>query len=211
MTDIYLSRATNRQFYKYTNCTAVTTSGQVSAWSGVTGVASTDVITVPGSAFMDGYSLSFTTLAGGVGLSTGTKYFLVSTLGATFKLATSQGGTPIDFTTDITSATILLQTNDILVWSSDFRDTFSSQIKASTISGDNNSYSGPGNNTVLTFHGSSVTATTDIESDEVAHAPLRQSQLARTYWLFTITGFANPLPAEVLDGDTISNSAPNIP
>ena len=209
MADLYLTRS-NRQFAKYANCTAVATSGQVSAWSGVTGVAATDIITVTGSAFLDGYSLTFTSITGGAGLVTGTKYFLVNTSGATFKLARSQGGTAINLTTDITAATVLLQTNDVLVWSSEFRDTFSSQIAASSTAGPN-SYAGPGTNTVFTTSSSTWTATTSKESDEVAHEPLRQTMLARTYWLFTITGFANPLPAEVLEGDIISNNAPNTP
>ena len=99
---------------------------------------------------------------------------------------------------------------DLLVWSAEFRDTFSSQISASSVAGPN-AYAGPGTNSVFTVASTTWTATTAVESDEVAHQPLRQTQLKRSYWQFTIAAGPTPLYAEVLDGDIISTSTPNTP
>lgn len=185
-------------------------TGQVTAYGGVTGVEATNIVTVPGSAFVNGNALTFTSLTGGAGLATGTKYYVVGVSGTSFQLATSQGGTAINFTTDITAATVLVQTDELLVWSSEFRDTFSSQIEASSTAGPN-SYAGPGTNSVFAVAASSWTAIAAKESDETAHAPLRQSLLARSYWKFTMSAGASPLYAEVLDGDMLSDTAPNTP
>jgi hypothetical protein len=185
-------------------------TGQVALYGGVTGVAATNVITIPGSSLLDGSGVTFTTLAGGAGLSVNTKYYLVNVSGTTAKLSTSQGGTAIDFTTDITSATILLQNDDLLVWSGDFRDVFSSNISVAGPTG-NVGYTGPGTNTTLDTTSLSATVTTVDNSDEVAHEPLRQTQLARSYWKFTMSVGASPLYAEVLEGDIISDSPPNTP
>jgi hypothetical protein len=46
-------------------------------------------------------------------------------------------------------------------------------------------------------------------SDEIAHTPLRQTLLPRSYWKFTMSTVPNTLYAEVLPGDTLSNNAPN--
>lgn len=185
-------------------------TGQTASYGSVTGVATTDIITVPGSAFVNGNALTFTSLTGGAGLATGTKYYVIGASGTTFQLATSQGGTAINFTTNITAGTVLVQTDDFLVWSSEFRDTFSSQIQAASVAGAN-SYAGPGANTEFTVSSASWTGTTARESDEVAHVPLRQNQLARSYWKFTMSAGASPLYAEVLDGDMLSDTAPNTP
>lgn len=209
MAAVFLTRQ-SRQFVKYATCTAVAMTGQTASYGSVTGVAATEIITVPGSAFIDGNALTFTSLTGGAGLVTGTKYYVIGASAATFQLATSQGGTAINFTTNITAATVLVQTDDLLVWSSEFRDTFSSQIQASSTAGPN-SYAGPGINSAFTVAATTWTATTSHESDEVAHKPLRQSQLARTYWKFTMSSGASPLYAEVLEGDMLSDTAPNTP
>lgn len=209
MAAVFLTRQ-SRQYVKYATCTAVAMTGQTASYGSVTGVATTDIITVPGSAFVNGNALTFTSLTGGAGLATGTKYYVIGASGTTFQLATSQGGTAINFTTNITAGTVLVQTDDLLVWSSEFRDTFSSQIQAASVAGAN-SYAGPGANTEFTVSSASWTGTTARESDEVAHVPLRQNQLARSYWKFTMSAGASPLYAEVLDGDMLSDTAPNTP
>jgi hypothetical protein len=207
MAAVFLTRQ-SRQYVKYATCTAVAMTGQTASYGSVTGVEATNIITVPGSAFVNGNALTFTSLTGGAGLVIGTKYYVVSVSGTSFQLATSQGGTAINFTTDITAATVLVQTDDLLVWSSEFRDTFSSQMEIATVAG-NNSYAGPGTNDTFVPLSSSFSAS--HESDEVAHEPLRQSLLARSYWKFTMSSGATPLYAEVLDGDMLSDTAPNTP
>ena len=73
----------------------------------VTGVASTDIITATGSAFVNGQPVRFTALTGGVGISTSTNYFVINVSGSTFQISTSIGGSFVNFSTDITAGTLV--------------------------------------------------------------------------------------------------------
>jgi len=75
-------------------------------FSGVTGVAATDVITVPFHTFTNNQIVRFTSLTGGSGLTTATDYYVRDISGNTFKLAATSGGAAIDFTTNITAGSI---------------------------------------------------------------------------------------------------------
>lgn len=74
--------------------------------TGVTGVATTDIITVTAHGWVVGNTVQFTVLAGGTGLVINTTYYVRDVTTNTFKLAATLGGTAINFTTDITSGTI---------------------------------------------------------------------------------------------------------
>jgi len=80
------------------------------AWTGysVTGLASTDVISHAGHPFVNGDQVTFTQLTGGAGLlTTVAAYFVVNSVpGVSYQLSLTTGGAAINFTTDITSATI---------------------------------------------------------------------------------------------------------
>lgn len=217
---IYLTRKTNGTFCKYENCTAASLTGQVTAYGSITGVAATDVITIPGLTCVDGMNLTLTTLTGGAGLSTGVKYYLVNSSGSTAKLATSQGGTAIDFTTNITAGTLLIQTDELMVWSSEFRDIFSAGTVAQSASKSGSSSATlAGAATAITFSAAvlgDIAGATSLEptigvstSDEIAHQTLRQTFLARTHWKFTMSTGPSPLYATWADGDIIANNPPN--
>jgi hypothetical protein len=75
--------------------------------TGITGVASTNTITAPGTAFANGQPIRFTALTGGTGLNTTTNYFVVNVSGTDFQVETSIGGGAINFTTNITAGTLL--------------------------------------------------------------------------------------------------------
>lgn len=72
-----------------------------------TGVAATDLITATGHPFANGDRVGFQSLTGGSGLTAGTTYFVRDAVGNDFKLAATSGGAAINFTTDITAATII--------------------------------------------------------------------------------------------------------
>lgn len=80
------------------------------AHSGVTyaatGVASTDIITAVGHNFIDGDVIQFSALTGGTNLTTATRYFVINVSGNNFQLSNTSGGPVLDFTTNITAATI---------------------------------------------------------------------------------------------------------
>jgi hypothetical protein len=79
----------------------------VTAFTGITGDAGTDIITATGSAFANGQRVRFTSLTGGAGLNTTTNYFVINASGATFQLSTTDGGSASLFTTNITAGTLL--------------------------------------------------------------------------------------------------------
>jgi hypothetical protein len=76
----------------------------------VTGVAGTDIITTATAhGFTAGTPVVFPTLTGGAGLaSTPTVYWVIaaSLTATTFKVSATQGGSALDFTTDITAGTV---------------------------------------------------------------------------------------------------------
>jgi hypothetical protein len=75
--------------------------------TGITGVASTNTITAPGTAFANGQPIRFTALTGGTGLNTTTNYFVVNVSGTDFQVETSIGGGAVNFTTNITAGTLV--------------------------------------------------------------------------------------------------------
>jgi hypothetical protein len=88
----------------------VTIRSVSTTFSTVTGVASTDIITATGSAFIAGQVVRFSSITGGTGLSASTDYYVISPSGATFSLASTSGGSAINFTSDITAGTLLANT-----------------------------------------------------------------------------------------------------
>ena len=131
---IYLIRK-NRQWAKYDLIEGLTITGAISSYSSVTGVASTDVITVSGSAIPTGTPFYFQSIAGGAGLTTSTIYWAVSSSGSTLKASLTPGGAAVDFTTDITAAVIIATADELNVWSSEFRDIFNQTGAAGLASG----------------------------------------------------------------------------
>lgn len=217
---IYLIRKTNGTFAKYSDALTVSLTGQVTAYGSITGVAATDVITITGLTCIDGMGITLTTLTGGAGLSTGVKYYLVNSSGSTAKLATSQGGTAIDFTTNITAGTLLIQTDELMVWSSEFRDIFSAgTVSQQAAKSGSSATSLAGAASAITFTAATLgdlagatvlQPTVSVStSDEINHQPLRQTFLARTHWKFTMSTGPSPLYATWADGDIIANNPPN--
>lgn len=233
MAAIYLQRSATRQYTKYAGCTNVQMTGQVAPYGGVTGDATTNVITATGLTAVDGTSFVFTNLAGGAGLSAGVKYYMVNSSGATFKAALTISGTAIDFTTAITSATsILTQTDDLMVWSSEFRDIFSGlgtqQGSAQPASSNTAATMGAPQGFGIGLDPTAALTPTNITqgsetttivvgtpkifvSDDVNHVPLRVTHLPRSYWKFTMSTVPTTLWAEVMEGDILSDSPPNTP
>lgn len=94
--------AATHQYYVYDTSTAPTYTT-----NSVTGLEATDVITDTGHSFVDNTPVVFTSLTGGTGLTVGTIYFVRNSIPATsYQLSATSGGAAINFTTDITSATI---------------------------------------------------------------------------------------------------------
>lgn len=231
-TDLYLIRE-NGNYAKYDAVVELTLTGAISVYSGVTGVAATNVITATGSALVDGSQVAFTSITGGAGLSANVKYWVVSASGATFKLSINRGGTAIDFTSAITDGMISVQTDEMNAWSSEYRDTFTPVgvpvTGPAAVSGGGGAYKGATVTTMSAATASSLSfgSATHIfsnefgwvagtlaasDSDEIAHVPLRQTWLARTMWKFDRGAALAPryLYAYTLDGDTVADNPPNI-
>lgn len=75
----------------------------------VTGTESTNLINAPAHGLADGMPVKFTALtwaSSAGGFTIGVTYYVVSTLTNTFQLAATPGGSPINFTVNITAATL---------------------------------------------------------------------------------------------------------
>jgi hypothetical protein len=227
--DLYLYRK-DRRWQKVSKVQEVSLTGGQTAYASVTGVASTNVVTITGASLANGMLVNFTSLSGGSGLSAGVGYYVIDASGATCKLALTQGGSAIDFTTDITAGSVIVSIDEMRVWSSEFRDTFS-DTGASWYAYDSGVLTswqlvdGQAGVSVLpnsldpTFFTGIVpydktqvvaSAVTASITDEKAHVPLRQSVLNRTFWKFDRGSSVSPryLYAEYVQGDQIFDNPP---
>jgi hypothetical protein len=226
---LFLSRK-NGRFFRYDDVSAVSLTGSTTAYAGVTGVDSTDVVTFAGATLSDGLQITFTQLTGGSNVTTNRVYFARDSSGATCKLAETLGGTAVNLGSNITSGYAIIQRDEIRVWSSEFRDIFTNTTTLWPETGVTPGFTAPGSfvgaaaviPSVFTGGGGSTTTLTgglavegeaDLRasvSDEINHQPLRQTFLARTHWIFTIeNGTPASLAAEWQTGDVIAPYPPN--
>ena len=75
--------------------------------TGITGNATTDIITAPGTSFVADQPIRFSALTGGSGLNTTIDYYVINPSGNTFQVSTTAGGSFVNFTTNITAGTLL--------------------------------------------------------------------------------------------------------
>lgn len=78
-----------------------------------TGTASTNVFSSTSHGLVVGSRVVFTALTGGTGLATNTVYYVIAggLTSDAFKLSLAEGGDEVDFTTDVTVATVYTGTN----------------------------------------------------------------------------------------------------
>jgi len=221
---LYLTRK-NGRYIKYADVSDLLVTGTGTAYGGVTGAESTDVITITGATPVNGQQITFTSLTGGAGLAANRVYFIRDATGSTCKVADTPGGAAVNFTTDITAATATIQLDEISVWSSEFRDVFqtsaSGNVSNAYDAGGSASMTVPGQvtsfvvDTTFDFAGGDVTSTPTIssQSDDAAHVGLRQTRLYWTFWKFDMGASVSPryLYAQIQQGDAISTSIPNTP
>lgn len=210
-TDLYLIRGNNLTWAKIDAVLDVYLSGTKTAYAAVTGNAGTGVVTITGATLADGMTVTFTALTGGSGLSTGLAYFVISASGATCQLSLTEGGSAVALGTNVTAGSVIVTAQQMRIWSSEFRDVFSSSLVGTTIVGPPGfSSSAPGLATTLNYTGNSTALTVGTNSDEVAHEPLRQTFLNKSFWIFDRGASATPrfLPSEYMEGDIIATNPP---
>ena len=94
--------AATHQYYVYDTSIAPTY-----ATSSVTGTEATNTINHAGHSYVAGDPVVFTSLTGGAGLTAGVVYFVRAPVaGVSYELSVTTGGAQINFTTDISSASI---------------------------------------------------------------------------------------------------------
>lgn len=74
--------------------------------TGVTGVASTDVLTKASHGLSNGDVVMASSLTGGAGLVLSRVYFVIGVSGNNFQLSLTSGGSAVDFTSTLTDATL---------------------------------------------------------------------------------------------------------
>lgn len=90
------------QYYVYDTAIAPTWASD-----SITGTEATNIINHVGHTHVNGTPLIFSALTGGTGLVTGLPYFVVNAVaGVSYQLSLTSGGAAINFTTDISAATI---------------------------------------------------------------------------------------------------------
>jgi len=77
------------------------------AITAVTGVASTDIFTKVGHGLANGDLVVLRSLTGGAGLVTEFAYYVVGVSGDTFQLSQVSGGSAVNFTTDVSSVSVV--------------------------------------------------------------------------------------------------------
>jgi hypothetical protein len=218
--DLYLYRK-DRRWQKCSKVLEVFLSGSQTAYASVTGNATTNVVTITGATLANGMQVTFTNIVGGSGLTANTAYYVIAASGATCQLSLTQGGSAIDFTTNIVSGSVIVSNAQMRVWSSEFRDIFqtSASGQAAGATGSSGNYStvlpGIGNpDFTLSFPSGTFNIQNNnnltLYSDEAAHAPLRQTLLNRTFWIFDRGASVDPryLYAEYMQGDQILDNPP---
>jgi len=228
--DLFLVRK-NGRFLKYDAVEAVSQTGAITAYTSVTGVASTGVVTITGATLADGQQITLTQKTGGSGVATNRVYFAINSSGSTCKLADTIGGSAVSLGTNITAGFAIIQTDEIRVWSSEFRDIFTDENTMRAVP--------PGTTyppafTADTFNAAAAFLPGDMDivkaassgtdtfqvvaqsvaaaySDEKAHQPLRQTFLPRTHWKFDMGSSVSPryLYAEWQTGDAVAPNPPN--
>lgn len=227
-TTLYLIRNNNLTWAKIDAVLDVYLSGTKTAYAAVTGNAGTGVVTITGATLADGMTVTFSQLTGGASLSTGVAYFAINASGSTCELSLTEGGSAIALGSNITAGNVIVTTQEMRVWSSEFRDIFTAApitLSASSVWGatalhtmtaakvvDPITYTAPsyiaGSGHVAP---GAVTGTPlATTSDEVNHVPLRQTLLNKSFWLFDRGVGATPryLPSEYMEGDIIATNPP---
>lgn len=219
--DIYLYRK-DRRWQKCSKVLEVFLSGSQTAYASVTGNATTNVVTITGATLANGMQVTFTNIVGGSGLTANTAYYVIAASGATCQLSLTQGGSAIDFTTNIVSGSVIVSNDQMRVWSSEFRDIFQTSASGAIPQAPTTTYNGSttlpgiGDPSVefvpagAGFKGVQNKNNLTIYSDEAAHAPLRQTLLNRTFWIFDRGASVDPryLYAEYIQGDQILDNPP---
>lgn len=235
-TNLYLIRNNNLTWAKYANVVDVFLSTKETPYTSVSGNSGTNVVTITGATLVNGMILTFTSLTGGSGVTVNTPYYVIDASGATCKLAQTQGGSAVAIGTNITAGAVIVSTDAMRAWSSEFRDIFSGLgvqggVSAGASGGVSYAatlgapqgfgiYADPNQPIIANLVGGApgysgalfATPKASI-SDEVGHLPLRQTLLNKTFWLFDMGASAQPryLPAEYQEGDIISTSPPQVP
>ena len=232
-TDIYLYRK-DRRWQKASKVIEVTMTGNQTAYASITGVASTNIVTVTGATLADGQILTLSAKTGGSGVSLGVGYYIINASGAAGQLSLTPGGSVVALSTNITAGAGIVSQPELSVWSSEYRDIFGNTTDLFATLGINtptgvpyvgantfsaaaavipSSYTGgvvvtgtvqPGG---LSVNGASLSTAI---SDEISHYPLRQNLLNKSFWKFDRGGSVSPryLYAEYLQGDQILDNPP---
>lgn len=80
---------------------------EAAAITSVTGAASTDILTKVGHGLSNGDLVVLRSLTGGAGLTEEYSYFVVGVNGNDFQLSLTSGGGAVNFTTDVTSVSVV--------------------------------------------------------------------------------------------------------
>jgi len=218
--DVYLYRK-DRRWQKASKVIDVTMTSNQTAYASVTGVASTNIVTVTGATLADGQILTLSAKTGGSGVSLGVGYYIINASGATGQLSLTPGGSVVALGTNISAGSGIVSQPDLCVWSSEYRDTFTAETAIQTdisevptsglgstwttgqpisspvavIPTGLKNYQNVVNPATPGLQGIWTLTADDFTasvSDEINHHPLRQNLLKRSFWKFDRGASAAP-------------------
>ena len=118
-----------------------------------------------------------------------------------------------------TAVALTTTADELKIWSGEFRDIFSALpisyvdtggagVQTVTVQTMTSALMGSITPSADAYGGNVIGPLAPTNSDEVQHAPLRQTLLSRTHWKISVSTGPSPLYATWADGDIFSNNPP---
>lgn len=203
--DLFLYRK-DRRWQKFSKIDEVILTGAQTVYQSVTGLNSSDELTIASNRLFNGDAVYFQAITGGSGLAVNVTYYVINKSGNNFQLASTVGGSALNLGSDITAGTLVQTQPELNVWSSEYRDLFDVDTAL---------YSAPGSLTVVQGNPltGTPTVTTSVTSEKlqfkaglIPTEPLTQQTVSGTYSQFTSSQNYNTNTSVVPTGVTSTTS-----
>lgn len=123
MQDVFLYRK-DRRWQKFSKIDEIILTGAQTVYQSVTGLNSSDELTIASNRLFNGDAVYFQAITGGSALAVNVTYYVINKSGNIFQLASTVGGSALNLGSDITAGTLIQTQPEMNIWSSEYRDLF---------------------------------------------------------------------------------------